>query len=52
MISVNLINTLKLRQMWFATWQIKSLITCDLAFIKWFMVLYIYIWSRICLYRQ
>jgi len=27
--------------MWFATWKIKSSITCDLAFIAWFMVIYV-----------
>jgi len=41
MISVNLINTVKLRQMWFATWQMKSSITFDLALIEWFMVIYV-----------
>jgi len=40
MISVNLINTLNL-QMWFATWEMKSSSTCDLAFIEWFMVIYV-----------
>jgi len=41
MISVNLINTVKLRQLWFATWQMKSSITFDLALIEWFMVIHV-----------
>ena len=27
--------------MWFATWQMKSSITCDMAFFEWFLVIYV-----------
>jgi len=27
--------------MWFAKWQLKISITCDLVFIEWFMVIYV-----------
>jgi len=41
MIPVDFINTLKLKRMWFATWEMKSSVTCDLAFIKRFVVIYV-----------